>query len=142
LGTGTKKFTILQFTTDDPKCPIESYQATGLSSGITADPACSSTSKTSAACKSVIVDITKLGTFDVKFIIKAKGDNQIESSSIMIAEVCPSSLKIIAPFISPQTIEFKQGEGPSTYEVGEFFTEIVECPIIRYKADLVDGITL
>ena len=91
-------FTIAEFSTvNNIDCPIESYKATGLVSGISADPACPVIADTSVACRSIIIDKSKVKTYRIKFKIKARGGSERDSSPIVVSVACASSVKVLPP---------------------------------------------
>jgi hypothetical protein len=106
-GAGTETLTIEEFTTSDSRCPIEGYQVIGLVNGVWADPDCPSIPDSSVSCRKVYVDKAIIGDYELKFKIKAKGGNEVDSSIINIAVRCSSEVKLIAPFASKQIVEFK-----------------------------------
>ena len=82
------------FSTDDTLCPIESYQATGLQSGITTGNNCPIVPDSSDPCRKVIADTSILGVYVVIFKVKATGGNEVNSSPITISVICPTNVVI------------------------------------------------
>ena len=85
------------FTTDDSLCPIESYEAINLVSGIISAHSGCSSPDLSNPCRRVRTDTSQIGVYVVKFKVKAKGSSEIESSSITITIYCPSTVGITEP---------------------------------------------
>ena len=133
---------MLEFTTDDANCPIDRYLVQDLVTGITADTACSGMILNGPACRSAIIDQTILGVYTIKFKVRAKGGNEVDSSPITLSIVCSDAVVLTSPLASLTTIEFKKGESPSDYVIGIFTTNEAGCPIESYEViTLIAGIT-
>jgi hypothetical protein len=113
----------------------------GLVPGITQD-GCPFPADISVACRTLIIDTSKVKDFlPITYTATEEGGSSVTAGKIYIKVLCPDDLVITAPFPSQRTYEFKKGASPSTIEIGEFFTNSLECPIISYAAALVQGIT-
>ena len=75
IGVGILIYLVEQFTSGNSNCPIESYEATDLSTGITASTFCP-VPNSSVSCRQVIIDLSIKGTHVIKFKVKAKGGSE------------------------------------------------------------------
>jgi hypothetical protein len=91
---------MLAFTTNDVNCPVESYQLSVIPSGTKSAYACPTIPDDNLYCRRAwIQDISIIADYVVKFKIKAKGGNEIETGAIKLSVVCSTAVVVTTPYI-------------------------------------------